>query len=221
LKVIAEASRRLIDTLLTIDGPHRPSAAKPARAASARGVRLPRLADDIAWELERNRNLLAALDGPAICLSAEIASERLPVRATSEDLTRVLVNLVKNAAEAMPTGGAIRIRLREILAGPDETACVVLTVEDNGPGMPHKALRVIFQPGYTIRPTRVSDRVARPAGLRPCRMHRVINLKTIQNYQSRHAANTMLETPFSNTGHGLYSSSCATGAETAGPRCRC
>ena len=32
----------------------------------------------------------------------------LPVRLTGEDLTRVLVNLVKNAAEAMPAGGRIQ-----------------------------------------------------------------------------------------------------------------
>ncbi len=34
-----------------------------------------------------------------------------PVRLTGEDLTRVLVNLVKNAAEAMPSGGRIHIGL--------------------------------------------------------------------------------------------------------------
>jgi hypothetical protein len=37
----------------------------------------------------------------------------LPVRLTGEDLTRVLVNLVKNAAEAMPAGGKILLSLRE------------------------------------------------------------------------------------------------------------
>ena len=39
-----------------------------------------------------------------------------PVRLTGEDLTRVLVNLVKNAAEAMPGGGRIQIGLRELPA---------------------------------------------------------------------------------------------------------
>ena len=32
---------------------------------------------------------------------------------TGEDLTRLLVNLVKNAAEAMPAGGRIQLGLRE------------------------------------------------------------------------------------------------------------
>ena len=68
---------------------------------------------NLAAELLANRNLLSALAGPAIALTVDADGGARPVRLTGEDLTRVLVNLVKNAAEAMPGGGRIHIGLRE------------------------------------------------------------------------------------------------------------
>ena len=73
--------------------------------------------DDLAAELLANRNLLAALAGPSIALTVDVEGGALPVRLTGEDLTRILVNLVKNAAEAMPEGGRIQLGLREFHAG--------------------------------------------------------------------------------------------------------
>ena len=72
-----------------------------------------------------------------------------PVRLTGEDLTRVMVNLVKNAAEAMPAGGLIQIVLRERPAAAGTVEGLVLTIEDNGPGVPAKTLQSIFASGYS------------------------------------------------------------------------
>ena len=71
------------------------------------------------------------------------------MRLTGEDLTRVMVNLVKNAAEAMPSGGRIQISLAEQPAAQGAVACLLLNVEDNGPGIPASALETIFTSGYT------------------------------------------------------------------------
>jgi signal transduction histidine kinase len=73
------------------------------------------------------------------------------VRLTGEDLTRVLVNLVKNAAEAMPVGGAIHLELREHPASAGTADSLVLTVGDNGPGIPEGALEEVFLSGYSTR----------------------------------------------------------------------
>lgn len=169
LRMVVSASRRLIDKLLTIEGSSEPPSnatrdtqlkkrsllpgepAMPWRATRTHNTPAPRPVDNLALEIQKNRNLLAALVGQSITLSVDIAGGARPIRMNCEDLTRILVNLVKNAAEAMPTGGTIRLTLREVPTGPKQNACVILTVEDNGPGVPSTALGRIFEPGYTTR----------------------------------------------------------------------
>ena len=63
---------------------------------------------NLAAELAVNRNLLAALAGPSIALTVHADGCARPVWLSGEDLTRVLVNLVKNSAEAMLSGGCYR-----------------------------------------------------------------------------------------------------------------
>jgi signal transduction histidine kinase len=119
-------------------------------SASGRWDLLPAVpVANLAAELLANRNLLAALAGPTIALTVHAEGGARPVRLTGEDLTRVLVNLVKNAAEAMPSGGRIHIGLREEPPARGTAACLLVTVEDNGPGVPVEALETIFTSGYT------------------------------------------------------------------------
>jgi signal transduction histidine kinase len=106
---------------------------------------------NLAAELLGNRNLLSALAGPSIGLTIDADGGAMPVRLTGEDLTRVLVNLVKNAAEAMPAGGRIHIGLSERAAAEGSAACAVLRIEDSGPGIPEEAFQRIFTSGYTTR----------------------------------------------------------------------
>jgi signal transduction histidine kinase len=115
--------------------------------------------DNLAMELKANQNLLAALAGPSIAVTVDAEEGLKPVRLTAEDLTRVLINLVKNSAEAMSAGGWIHLNLSERKAvpqaqpgaGSDAGSSLLLTVEDNGPGIPGNALDKIFTSGYTTR----------------------------------------------------------------------
>jgi len=106
---------------------------------------------NLAAELLANRNLLAALAGPTIALTVEADGGAQAVCLTGEDLTRLMVNLVKNAAEAMPQGGRIHIGLHERENSRGAASSLALTVEDNGPGIPEEALEDIFLSGYTSR----------------------------------------------------------------------
>jgi signal transduction histidine kinase len=105
--------------------------------------------DDLARELGATRSLLAALAGPSIALAVDVEGGARAVWLTGEDLTRVLVNLVKNAAEAMPAGGRIQIALRERPLEAGAASWLALTMEDNGPGIPAETLEKIFDSGYT------------------------------------------------------------------------
>lgn len=65
-----------------------------------------------------------------ICVEQDLPAELPPVMADSEKLKQVLLNLYKNAVEAMPEGGTLTIRG---YATPQQ---VVLEVSDTGVGVP-------------------------------------------------------------------------------------
>jgi len=67
------------------------------------------------------------------------------VRGSESELFEVVVNLIKNAAEAMPSGGKINIRTF-VLGGQ-----VVLQVEDSGVGISEEFLSKIFDPFFTTK----------------------------------------------------------------------
>lgn len=74
-------------------------------------------------------------------------------------LVQVMINLVKNAAEAMPDGGNIYIETKylktfgkKLLEGEKKTpAGVRITVRDDGPGMPENIKAKIFEPANTSK----------------------------------------------------------------------
>lgn len=190
LRMVAAASRRLVEKLATVASDEHPGAsarenglergslswmeAAPSQLRSENYWVLtsPVPVGNLAEELRSNRNLLAALAGPAISVTVVAERGELPVCLTSENLTRILVNLVKNAVEAMQTGGRIRLVLQENLAEPGADPWLTLNVEDNGPGIPRASLESIFEAGYTTRSK--ADAVNGKAGWR--RDHRGLGL---------------------------------------------
>jgi signal transduction histidine kinase len=89
-----------------------------------------------------------------------------PVMANESRLGQVLVNLVVNAAQAIPEGRAEdnEIRVTTRAAGPD----VVIEVKDTGAGIPPDRLARIFEPFYTTKPVGVGTGL----GLAIC--HRIV-----------------------------------------------
>ncbi|KAF0099735.1 MAG: multi-sensor signal transduction histidine kinase [bacterium] len=76
-------------------------------------------------------------------------AERLPPVAGDASLLRqVLVNLLKNAQEALHEHPAPHIRVQTLLEGER----IALTVEDNGPGFPEELRERMFEPYATTKP---------------------------------------------------------------------
>jgi signal transduction histidine kinase len=168
LRLVAEASRRLVEKLALLD--ERPASFRSGpipgqgplfqNAGGARtsfGADSPVLdssgrIDDLRAEIEANRNLLAAMAGPFVRLTINGSGGALPVNLDGEDLIRVLVNLVKNAAESIRGSGSIRIELAECLEFPGLVPCLMLVIEDSGHGIPEALLEKIFETGFTTRP---------------------------------------------------------------------
>lgn len=107
--------------------------------------------ESFADEVLGNQNLLSALAGPGIKVEVSISGGGRAIAMTGEDLTRILVNLVRNSAEAMSSGGLIEIFLEP---GTEASSCgslewLRLTVRDSGPGFPAGELSEIFDAGYS------------------------------------------------------------------------
>jgi signal transduction histidine kinase len=62
-----------------------------------------------------------------------------------QELQQVIINLLINAIQAMPDGGALRLSTRDNDAGAE------LQVIDSGPGFPPAALERLFRPFFTTK----------------------------------------------------------------------
>jgi len=72
----------------------------------------------------------------------------LPAVSADEELLRqAFINIVQNAVQAMPSGGAVRIRTR-----PEEVDWVRVTVTDQGVGIAPENVDKIFKLYYTSKP---------------------------------------------------------------------
>jgi signal transduction histidine kinase len=78
-------------------------------------------------------------------LSVDLPSRALVVRTRVGHLKQVLVNLLKNAVEALPEGGSIGLSAASVYA-ESGTRWVEITVSDDGPGLPDPVMMQLFQP---------------------------------------------------------------------------
>ncbi|MFN3836226.1 MAG: ATP-binding protein [Brevundimonas sp.] len=90
------------------------------------------------------------LDEGGIALIREGDAD-IPVRADRFRLEQVIVNLIKNAAEALEGRPDARLTLRVERSGSGEAARVRLIVADNGPGVPTQVRAQLFTPFVTTR----------------------------------------------------------------------
>ena len=69
-----------------------------------------------------------------------------PIAAVREQIHQVLLNVVLNAKQALPEGGAI------LIATAERDGVVAVTVEDTGVGIPSSKLSALFRPAQSTRP---------------------------------------------------------------------
>jgi len=114
--------------------------------AFSRFARLPK-PERATFELaDWARQALSLYAAPPAGISLSLSlSPGLAVSADRDQLTQVLINLIKNAEEAMPEGGRIDVRARR------DGAQAILEVEDQGPGIPPEKRARIFEPYFTTK----------------------------------------------------------------------
>lgn len=83
-------------------------------------------------------------------ITTSLDSTLKPVMGDVTELEQVLVNLIMNAHDAMPGGGALLI---ETSAEPDKPGFVRLTLGDSGCGISAEAMPRLFEAFFTTKPT--------------------------------------------------------------------
>jgi len=103
--------------------------------------RVPAAAEDLVG------SLLALFPEPpaGVSIGREIEPGLPPVLADRDQVLQVLLNLARNALEAMPRGGRLGVSARR--AGD----AVAFTVSDTGPGIPPDDLARVFEPYFTTK----------------------------------------------------------------------
>lgn len=109
---------------------------KPAETGP-QAVQVARVAEEVA-RLFRTTGYVPARVEIDVSVPADVR-----VEGDADMLKQVLVNLVKNAVEALPSGGRIEIASRGHV-NRDRKLFVELVVSDTGPGLPHEVLANLF-----------------------------------------------------------------------------
>jgi len=116
---------------------------------------------DLRALVRESARLLRRLMPANIALTVEEDDESpLRVNADAIQLQQVLLNLILNARDAMPTGGSLVVRVLPHNAAPSGNgmssrpcpparACVEVT--DNGVGMPPESVSRVFEPFFTTK----------------------------------------------------------------------
>jgi signal transduction histidine kinase len=116
-----------------------------------RSSRIVRPADVISSALD----LLNAAAGQRHTVDLEIRSCAGRVLIDPHQLERVVLNLVVNARDAMPEGGAISLVVdtgSEAQLGTARGEYAIIAVSDSGVGIPPAVLSRIFDPFFTTKP---------------------------------------------------------------------
>ena len=104
--------------------------------------------------------LLKRLLGERVELDVRHGRDLWSVRADLTQFEQVVVNLAVNARDAMPDGGKLAIRTRNVPAGEIQPAgerempvadYVLIEIEDTGTGIPQEIIDKIFQPFFTTK----------------------------------------------------------------------
>lgn len=114
---------------------------EPAENIGSDGnVELNKLVGDVARIFEQS---LCATH--QISLQLQLAETLPPIKTNVTHLQQILTNLLKNAVEAVPAKGHIRVATESgvIVNGRNFAA---ITIEDNGPGIPDSVIRQLFSP---------------------------------------------------------------------------
>jgi CheY-like chemotaxis protein len=96
--------------------------------------------------------MLRRLIGEDVSFKVQLAPDLAPIVADPGQLEQVILNMVVNARDAMPKGGALSITTEMVGATPDgKGPWAAISIRDTGAGMDEQTQRRIFEPFFTTK----------------------------------------------------------------------
>lgn len=104
--------------------------------------------------------MLNRLLGEDVAMTSELHADVPKIRVDPGQIEQVIMNLVVNARQAMPTGGRLSVNTKPLVVTPDSPAphanvppgiWVVLTVADTGTGMDAETQARVFEPFFSTK----------------------------------------------------------------------
>lgn len=97
--------------------------------------------------------ILRQMAGNNVILTLQLASEPMMVVLDASQLEMALLNLVRNAADAMPEGGPLLIQTRSDPSSETiQMRTVEIIIQDSGEGMAPEVMRRATEPFFTTKP---------------------------------------------------------------------
>jgi len=109
---------------------------------------------------ELGNNMLRRMIGEKVTLEVTLGRDLWPVKADLNQLEQAIVNLAVNARDAMPDGGKLTLRTRNVTAAEAAAFAhtgfvaadyVLIEVEDSGTGIAPEVLDKIFEPFFSTK----------------------------------------------------------------------
>ncbi|MFB9288987.1 response regulator [Pseudoduganella plicata] len=154
---VNDSARTRIDTALA--GVERGARLAAHLLAFARRQPLQAVVIDPAVVLMDMEEMLRRVLGPQATIVSDLGENLWSTAVDPSQLHNVILNLAINARDAMPDGGTLTIRARNIDSAAAREAelsngdYLMIEVADTGNGMPPEILQRAFEPFFTTKPT--------------------------------------------------------------------
>jgi signal transduction histidine kinase/CheY-like chemotaxis protein len=114
---------------------------------------------DIRGVVNDLEKMVRSVTGENVSVAKDLAAGPSTAHIDQGQLEQVLLNLVINARDAMPSGGVMTLRTRldpDGVTGPEDLRSptggwIALSVEDTGVGMPNETVARLFEPFFTTK----------------------------------------------------------------------